>query len=189
MIMPGGGPSPDGLSWFACRAPGSFACAGCSHGCSRAGFWMARWICTAQAISRSSVISNARRVSADAQTVDFGWKDYRMKSGDRQKIMRLGPRPSSSAASGAMYCPTVSIASGITACWPVRRASPTSEQSAPRYVSGDRNRPPRQDPTPRSSHTPCANRAPARSGPMRIIDIFRCGQKPISRAPPRKQAT
>ena len=34
-------------------------------------------------------ISNARLVSADAQTVAFRWKDYRIKSGDRQKIMRL----------------------------------------------------------------------------------------------------
>lgn len=30
---------------------------------------------------------------------------------------------------------------------------------------------------------------PCCGGPMRIIDIFRRGQKPMSRAPPRKQAT
>jgi len=34
-------------------------------------------------------ISNARLVSADAHTVAFRWKDYRIKSGDRQKVMRL----------------------------------------------------------------------------------------------------
>lgn len=34
-------------------------------------------------------ISNARLVSADAQTVAFRWKNYRIKSGDRQKVMRL----------------------------------------------------------------------------------------------------
>jgi hypothetical protein len=34
-------------------------------------------------------ISNARLVSADAQTVAFRWKDYRIKSGGRQKVMRL----------------------------------------------------------------------------------------------------
>ena len=34
-------------------------------------------------------ISNARLVSADAETVAFRWKDYRIKSGDRQKVMRL----------------------------------------------------------------------------------------------------
>ena len=39
--------------------------------------------------------SNARLVKADAQTVSFRWKDYRIKSGDRQKVMRLA-RPTSS---------------------------------------------------------------------------------------------
>ena len=34
-------------------------------------------------------ISNHRLVSADADTVAFRWKDYRVKNGDRQKIMRL----------------------------------------------------------------------------------------------------
>ena len=32
-------------------------------------------------------ISNSRLVSADAETVAFRWKDYRIKSGDRQKVM------------------------------------------------------------------------------------------------------
>ena len=34
-------------------------------------------------------ISNNRLVSADADTVAFRWKDYRIKRGDRQKVMRL----------------------------------------------------------------------------------------------------
>jgi hypothetical protein len=34
-------------------------------------------------------ISNARMVSANAATVAFRWKDYRIKSGNRQKVMRL----------------------------------------------------------------------------------------------------
>ena len=34
-------------------------------------------------------ISNHRLVSADANTVAFRWKDYRIKRGDRQKVMRL----------------------------------------------------------------------------------------------------
>jgi hypothetical protein len=34
-------------------------------------------------------ISNARLVSANARTVAFRWKDYRIKSGDRQMVMRL----------------------------------------------------------------------------------------------------
>jgi len=34
-------------------------------------------------------ISNSRLVSADANTMAFRWKDYRIKSGDRMKIMGL----------------------------------------------------------------------------------------------------
>lgn len=34
-------------------------------------------------------ISNNRLVSADAGTVAFRWKDYRIKTGDRQKVMTL----------------------------------------------------------------------------------------------------
>lgn len=34
-------------------------------------------------------ISNSRLISADAKTVAFRWKDYRIKSGEKQKIMRL----------------------------------------------------------------------------------------------------
>ena len=34
-------------------------------------------------------ISNHRLVSADADTVAFRWKDYRIKRGDRMKVIRL----------------------------------------------------------------------------------------------------
>ncbi len=34
-------------------------------------------------------ISNHRLISADAETVAFRWKDYRIKSGNRQRVMRL----------------------------------------------------------------------------------------------------
>ncbi len=34
-------------------------------------------------------VSNTRLVSADAQTVEFRWKDHRTKRGDRMKVMRL----------------------------------------------------------------------------------------------------
>ena len=34
-------------------------------------------------------ISNSRLISANAETVAFRWKDYRIKNGDRQKVMRL----------------------------------------------------------------------------------------------------
>jgi hypothetical protein len=34
-------------------------------------------------------ISNNRLIRADAEAVTFRWKDYRIKNGDRQKVMRL----------------------------------------------------------------------------------------------------
>src|SRR5438477_204858 len=34
-------------------------------------------------------ISNSRLISANAETVTFRWKDYRIKNGDRHKVMRL----------------------------------------------------------------------------------------------------
>lgn len=34
-------------------------------------------------------ITKHRLISADAETVAFRWKDYRIKSGDRQKIVRV----------------------------------------------------------------------------------------------------
>ena len=37
-------------------------------------------------------ISNHRLVSADADAVAFRWKDYRIKRGDRMKVMRLSTR-------------------------------------------------------------------------------------------------
>lgn len=43
-------------------------------------------------LSRSThrvAISNSRLISVYADTVAFRWEDYRIKSGDRQKVMRL----------------------------------------------------------------------------------------------------
>jgi len=37
---------------------------------------------------------------------------------------------------------------------------------------------------PLTLREPC----PCCGGPMRVIEIFRCGQKPMSRGPPREQA-
>jgi hypothetical protein len=137
MIVPGGGLSPDGTKWVACR-PGFFlhvrvlsqlfrrlfldgltelhragqlAFFGDLAGLSDAkafATWVApfrksEWVVYAKPpfggpeavlayLSRYThrvAISNARLVSADAQTVAFRWKDYRIKSGDRQKVMRL----------------------------------------------------------------------------------------------------
>ena len=137
MIVPGGGLSPDGSRWVACR-PGFFLHVRVLSRLFRRLFieglldlhrsghlvlfgdhaelaeiaafaaWLApfrrsEWVVYAKPpfggpeavlahLSRYThrvAISNARLVSADAQTVAFRWKDYRIKLGDRRKVIRL----------------------------------------------------------------------------------------------------
>ena len=137
MIVPGGGLSPDGTRWVACK-PGFFlhvrvlsrlfrrlfiegllalhragdlAFFGDLTGLSEPQAFAAylaplrktEWVVYAKPpfggpeavlayLSRYThrvAISNSRIVSADANTVAFRWKDYRIKNGDRQKVMRL----------------------------------------------------------------------------------------------------
>jgi hypothetical protein len=137
MIVPGGGLSPDGARWIACR-PGFFLpvrvlsrlfrrlfleglaalhkagqlqvfgdLAGLADPAAFAAYLAplrkAEWVVYAKPpfggpeavlayLSRYThrvAISNSRLISADADTVAFRWKDYRIKTGDRQKVMRL----------------------------------------------------------------------------------------------------
>ena len=132
-------------------------------------------------------ISNNRLVSADAKTVAFRWKDYRIKRGDRQKVMRLATpefirrflihvlpdgfhriRHYGLLASSARK---TNIAR-IRAILGVHRPEETTELQ------------PEPEITPLTLREPC----PCCGGPMRVIEIFRRGQIPMSRAPPREQA-
>jgi hypothetical protein len=235
MIVPGGGLSPDGTKWVACR-PGFFLHVRVLSRLFRRLFldgllalrragklvffgdlegladaetftaWLApfrktEWVVYAKPpfggpeavlayLSRYThrvAISNTRLVSADAQTVAFRWKDYRIKSGDRQKVMRLATpefirrflihvlpdgfhrirhygllasatRKTNIAKIRALHC--------------VQRAGHPAEPE------------PEPEITPLTLREPC----PCCGGPMRIIEIFRRGQKPMSRAPPRELA-
>ncbi len=233
MIVPGGGMSPGGTRWIACR-PGFFLPVQVLsrffrrlfldglldlHRSGRLVFfgdhagltaadaftaWLApfrksEWVVYAKPpfggpeavlayLSRYThrvAISNSRLVSADAQTVAFRWKDYRIKTGDRQKIMRLATdefirrflihvlpdgfhriRHYGLLASAARKSNIAKI------CSLLGEAPPAV---APELAA---------DPTPLALREPC----PCCGGPMRIIEIFRRGQKPQSRAPPRKMA-
>jgi hypothetical protein len=132
-------------------------------------------------------ISNHRLVSADANTVAFRWKDYRIKHGDRQKVMRLATpefirrflihvlpdgfhriRHYGLLASSARKTNIAKIRALLGA----RR---TEETIAPKLEP---------ETTSLTLREPC----PCCGGPMRIIEIFRRGQIPMSRAPPREQA-
>ena len=132
-------------------------------------------------------ISNHRLVSADASTVAFRWKDYRVKNGNRQKVMRLATpecirrflihvlpdgfhriRHYGLLASSARKANLTKIRALLC----VQPADHAEAQDA------------KSDVTPLTLREPC----PCCGGPMRIIEIFRRGQKPMSRAPPREQA-
>ena len=235
MIVPGGGLSPDGTRWVACK-PGFFLHVQVLSrlfrrlfiegliGLHRAGklaffgdleglaevnaftAWLApfrksEWVVYAKPpfggpeavlsyLSRYThrvAISNARLVSADADIVAFRWKDYRIKSGDRQKIMRLATpefirrflihvlpdgfhriRHYGLLASSARKANITKI-----------RALLGVQQPEQATVSG-----PDAEIIPLTLREPC----PCCGGPMRIIEIFRRAQKPMSRAPPREQA-
>ena len=137
MIVPGGGLSPDGTKWIACR-PGFFLPVrvlsrlfrrlfleglavlhkvgalqffGDLKNLAQAGAFATylaplrktEWVIYAKPpfggpeavlayLSRYThrvAISNHRLISAEAAAVAFRWKDYRIKHGDRQKVMRL----------------------------------------------------------------------------------------------------
>lgn len=132
-------------------------------------------------------ISNARLVSADAQTVAFRWKDYRIKSGDRQKVMRLATPEFIRRflihvlPDGFHRIRHYGLLASATRKANIRtiRALLCVERPDQAPASG-----PNAEIIPLTLREPC----PCCGGPMRIIEIFRRGQKPMSRAPPRKQA-
>jgi hypothetical protein len=130
-------------------------------------------------------ISNSRLISADADTVAFGWKDYRIKSGERQKVMRLATgefirrflihvlpdgfhriRHYGLLASANRKTNIAKIRTLLGAIQSVQNDEAVAEI------------------VPLTLREPC----PCCGGPMRITEIFRRGQKPMSRAPPRDQA-
>lgn len=129
-------------------------------------------------------ISNHRLVSADADTVAFRWKDYRIKCGDRQKVMRLATpefirrflihvlpdgfhriRHYGMLASSTRKTNITKIRVLLSS-----QAAEQTSESEPEIV-------------PLTLREPC----PCCGGPMRIVEIFRRGQRPMSRAPPREQ--
>ena len=235
MIVPGGGLSPDGTNWVACR-PGFFLHVRVLSRLFRRLFleglmdlhrtgqlvffgdfsnlseakafatWLtpfrkSEWVVYAKPpfggpeavlayLSRYThrvAISNARLVSADAQTVAFRWKDYRIKSGGRQKVMRLATPEFIRRflihvlPDGFHRIRHFGLLASATRKANIRtiRALLCVERPDQAPASG-----PNAEIIPLTLREPC----PCCSGPMRVIEIFRRGQKPMSRAPPREQA-
>ncbi|MCP5073051.1 MAG: IS91 family transposase [Rhodobacteraceae bacterium] len=233
MIVPGGGLSPDGTRWIACR-PGFFLPVRvlsrlfrrlfiegllALHRAGELGFFgdltglsdaqvfaaylaplrKTEWVVYAKPpfggpeavlayLSRYThrvAISNSRLVSADAKTVAFRWKNYRIKNGDGQNIMHL-------TTSEFIRRLLIHVLPdgfhrirhyGLLAS--ARRK--VNIANIRRLLGAEQAK--HEDPQtaeiiPLTLREPC----PDCGGEMRIVEIFRRGQKPQSRAPPKRQA-
>ena len=236
VIVPGGGLSPDGTRWIACR-PGFFLSVkvlsrlfrrlfleGLArlHKAGKLAFFgdlseladpdifaahlaplrKADWVVYAKPpfggpeavlayLSRYThrvAISNHRLVSADAGTVAFRWKDYRIKRGDRMKVMRL---PTSEFIRRFL---THVLPSGFHR---IRHAGFLANgirrdriekircliDTEPRRVrtTGE------EDPADAYQRDPCKTCLKC-GGAMIVIETFTRGQTPRSRAPPWEDA-
>ena len=132
-------------------------------------------------------ISNHRLVSADDQTVTFRWKDYRVKSGGRQKVMRLATPEFIRRflihvlPDGFHRIRHYGLLASATRKANIRmiRALLCVKRPDQAPASG-----PNAEIIPLTMREQC----PCCGGHMRIIEVFRRGQIPMSRAPPREQA-
>ncbi|ETX13021.1 transposase [Roseivivax halodurans JCM 10272] len=130
-------------------------------------------------------ISNHRLVSADAETVSFRWKDYRVKSGNRQKVMRLATHEfirrflMHVLPDGFHRIRHYGLLAGATRKAAIARIRDLLGQRQPEPEARETT-----EPALHTLREPC----PCCGAPMRIVEIFRRGQKPLSRAPPREQA-
>jgi hypothetical protein len=234
MIVPGGGLSPDGARWVACR-PGFFLHVrvlsrlfrrlfldglavlhragkltffGDLAGLAEADAFAAclaphrksEWVVYAKPpfggpeavlayLSRYThrvAISNSRLISADAETVAFRWKDYRIKTGDRSRVMRL--------KTGEFIRRFLShvLPDGfhrIRHYGLLASATRKANLDRIRTLLGAKPEPPEGCPQTTAEIIPLTLREPCPccGGPMRIVEIFHRGQHPRSRAPPREQ--
>ena len=131
-------------------------------------------------------ISNHRLVTADAGTVAFKWKDYRIKRGDRMKVMRL---PTFEFIRRFLMHVLPDRFHRIRHYGFLTGAGRKQKVAQIRALLGviesaEPDQPSAEAVPPLVLREPC----PDCGGQMRIIETFRRGQKPRTRAPPRKQA-
>ena len=131
-------------------------------------------------------ISNHRLVSADANTVAFKWKNYRIKRGERMKVMRL---PTFEFIRRFLIHVLPDRFHRIRHYGFLAGAGRKEKVAKIRALLGDfksaePHQPSEETPPPLTLREPC----PCCGGQMRIIETFRRSQIPRTRAPPRKQA-
>ena len=232
VIVPGGGLSPDGTRWIACR-PGFFLPVKVLsrlfrrlfleglirlHKAGKLRFFgdlveladpavfaahlaplrKINWVVYAKQpfggpeavlayLSRYThrvAISNHRLVSADANTVAFRWKDYRIQRGDRMKVMRLTTdefirrfliHVLPSGFHRIRH--TGFLANGIRRDRIAKIRGLLSAEPEPGQLSDETTNTEPDDLTPQR---PC----PKCGGAMAIVETFMRGQTPKCRAPP-----
>jgi hypothetical protein len=247
MIVPGGGLSPDGTRWIACK-PGFFLHVRvlsrlfrrlfiegllALHRAGKLGFFgdltglsdaqaftaylaplrKTEWVVYAKPpfggpeavlayLSRYThrvAISNSRLISADANTVAFRWKDYRIKSDAPLPGSGLRSTTTRGRQSVMRLATTEFIRRFLIHVLPdgfhrIRHygllASATRKSNIAKIRTMIGTEPVNQDDPPTAEIIPLTLREPCPDcgGPMRIIETFRRGQKPQTRAPPRKTA-
>ena len=130
-------------------------------------------------------ISNSRLINADANTVAFKWKDYRIKSDDRQNVMRL---------STSEFIRRFLIHVLPDRFHRIRHYGLLASSKRKVNIAKVRTllgaQPPKREDTPAAEVVPLTLQEPCPDcgGAMRIIETFRRGQQPQSRAPPQEAA-
>jgi hypothetical protein len=130
-------------------------------------------------------MSNSRLISADARTVAFRWKDYRLKNGDRRSVMRLATDEfirrflAHVLPNGFHRIRHYGLLASAT-----RKINIAKIRSLLEVEQSDQEPQQSAEVIPLTLREPC----PCCGGPMRIVEIFRRGQQPRSRAPPGEQA-
>ena len=133
-------------------------------------------------------ISNHRLVSANDGTVAFRWKDYRIKRGDRMKVMRLPTEEFIRRFLIHVLTPGFHrirhagfLANGIRRdrIAIIRRL--LDSEAEPDQMA-------EEDPLTGADEEDQLQPCPKCGGPMRIIETFLRGQIPKSRAPPWEEA-
>jgi hypothetical protein len=133
-------------------------------------------------------ISNQRLVSADAGTVAFRWKDYRIKRGDRQKVMRL-PTDEFIRRFLIHVLPDGFhrirhygfLANGI-------RRNRIAKIGRLLNANSEPDQTPDEATSAECDDQPAYQSCPKCSGAMIVIEVFLRGQAPKSRAPPWEDA-
>ncbi len=132
-------------------------------------------------------ISNNRLVSADANTVTFKWKDYRVRNGDRQKVMRLATSEFirrflihilPCGFHRIRHYGLLASAKRKTNIAKIRTLLNTMPD-----LEAEPDQPGADESQPLTLREPC----PDCGSTMRIIETFKRGQRPRTRAPPREK--